>query len=217
MSTKKQTNTVQTNTYDPGSMNAFRGFTGQLQGFTKQWLGGNPESTPGFGLNYQANLNNANAIAGRNLRNVTANAFALGGNPNSAATQAILARSARMGSGLQSNAFMNAYQNALSQQNFAAQMAGSYKPLQTGGTQNTTEQTSGLGTWLPQLAAAGIGAAASFMNPASAAGRMGGGMGGGFSGGGGGLFSNMGSALQNSLYSQGFNVGNPNATSFWSH
>lgn len=173
MSTKKQTNTVQTNTYDKGSMNAFKGFTNQVSGFTGQWLGpdgkAGPTSTPGFNLNYQANLNNANAINGRNVRNISANALALGANPNSAATQAILARAGRGASGMQANAFMNAYQNSVQQQNMAAQMAGSYKPLQTGGTQNTIETTGGLGTWLPQVVGAGLGMATGFMSGGASA------------------------------------------------
>jgi hypothetical protein len=216
MSTKKQTNTVQTNTYDPTSMNAFKTATGQVGTFTKNWLGASPDATPGFNMNYQSNLAQANAINGRNVRNVTSNALTLGGNPNSAATQAILARTARGASANQFGAYANAYSNALQQQNVAASMAAAYRPLQTGGTQNTTETTSGTGTWLPQVIGAGLGMATGFMNPLSKAGAAGGGMGSAAGGGGGSFFSGgLNPALQASMYNQGFNVGNPNATSFW--
>lgn len=163
MSTKKQTNTTQTNTYNPASMNAYNTMTNQVGGFTKQWLG-QPDltKTPGFNLGYQSMLNNANALGGRNIRNMTANALATGMNPNSAAFSSQLQRAGRATSGLQSNAFLNAYQVAQGQQNFAAQMAGAYRPLQTGGTSNSTEMTSGTGTWLPQLAGAAIGGATAF-------------------------------------------------------
>lgn len=160
MSTKKQTDTTQANTYDPASMNAFHAMTNQLSGFTNQWLGPNGKaaatSTPGFNLGYQSLLNNTNALAGRNIRNMTSNALSTGMNPNSAAFNAQLQRAGRATSAGQSNAFLNAFQNAQAQQNFAAQMAGAYRPLQTGGTTNSTETTSGAGTWAPQLASAAI-------------------------------------------------------------
>lgn len=176
MSTKQQTNTTQTNTYDPTSMNAFKTATNQMSGFTNQWLGTNgnaaPQSTPGFNLNYQTNLNQANATNARNMRNITSNALALGGNPNGGATQAILARAGRAATNTQQTAFTNAYQTAVGQQNNAAQMAASYRPLQTGGTQNTTQSQSGLGTWLPQVAGMGLGMATGFMNPMNAVAAM---------------------------------------------
>jgi hypothetical protein len=169
VSTKKQTNTTQTNTYNPSSMNAYNAYTKQVGGFTSQWLGPNgtldPTKTSGFNLGFQNFLNNANALGGRNIRNMTANALATGMNPNSAAFNAQLQRAGRATSGLQSNAFMNAFQNTQSQQNFAAQLGAGYRPLQTGGNTNSTETTSGLGTWLPQVAGAAIGGATAFLNP----------------------------------------------------
>jgi hypothetical protein len=173
MSQKKQTSTTQTNTYDPSSMNAFKGFTSQVGGYTGQWLGADgttaANKTPGFNLMYQSALNNANAMNARNVRNIGSNALALGSNPNSAATQAILARAGRASTNTQASAYMNSYQNALNQQTSAAQMAAAYKPLQTGGTQNTTETTGGLGSWLPQIAGMGLSAAMGFMKPGQGA------------------------------------------------
>jgi hypothetical protein len=157
VSKKKETNSTQTATYDPGSMNAFHTMTNQLGNFTNQWLGQKDVTqTPGFNLGYQSLLNNANLIGGRNIRNMTSNALSTGMNPNSAAFNAQLQRAGRATSGLQSNAFLNAFQNSQAQQNFAAQMAGAYRPLQTGGTSHSTEVTSGAGTWAPQLASAAI-------------------------------------------------------------
>lgn len=163
VSTKKQTDSTQTNTYNPASMNAYNRMTNQVSGFTKNWLE-QPDltKTQGFNLGYQSLLDNANALSGRNIQNMTFNALATGMNPNSAAFNAQLQRATRAGSALQSNAFLNAYQNAQGQQNFAAQMANGYRPLQTGGTSHSTEMTSGTGTWLPQLAGAAIGGATAF-------------------------------------------------------
>lgn len=169
MSTKKQTDTTNTTTFDPASKSAFDAYTKQVGGYTNQWLGPNgnldPTKTSGFNIGFQNLLNNANALGGRNIRNMTANALATGMNPNSAAFNAQLQRAGRTTSGLQSNAFMNAFQNTQSQQNFAAQVAAAYRPLQTGGKSSSTETTSGTGTWLPQLAGAAIGGATAFTNP----------------------------------------------------
>lgn len=172
MSTKKQTDSSTANTYDPASKSAFDAYTKQVGGFTNQWLGPNgqldPTKTSGFNIGFQSLLNNANALSGRGIRNMTSNALATGMNPNSAMFNAQLQRAGRAGSGLQANAFLNAFQNAQSQQNFAAQMASQYRPLQTGGTSHSTETTSGAGTWAPQLASAAIGGATAFLNPMSA-------------------------------------------------
>jgi len=63
----------------------------------------------------------------------------------------------RANTGLQAQlGFLNPVQNALGMQQWATNAAESYKPLQTGGT--STESTGGLGTWLPQVLGAGLGA-----------------------------------------------------------
>jgi len=81
-------------------------------------------------------------------------------------------------------------------------MAGQYRPLQTGQTQ--TQQVSGLGSWLPQVVGAGLGAAGAF---------FGGGMGG--SGGGSSPFSQMPGDYANqptgNLPTGGMNMNSP----FW--
>ena len=171
MSTKKQTtsNSTQTATFDPASLAAYRTMTPLLTSFTNNWLGGggNPTKTPGFNLLNQSAQKQAGAVGGRNIRNIATNALALGMNPNSPAFAAQIQRATRANSGLQQNAFLSTLQSAMQNQQFAASLANAYRPLQTGGTASgtSTETTSGLGTWLPQLASAGLGAATSFIKP----------------------------------------------------
>src|SRR5258708_38589304 len=95
-----------------------------------------------------------------------------------------LARAGRADMGRQSDTFNNLLLGANQLRMGAAQTAMGYRPLQTGST--TTQQQSGLGTWLPQVAAAGMSAftgGMKFSNPFSS-------MGGGSSSGGGGAYGN---------------------------
>jgi hypothetical protein len=92
----------------------------------------------------------------------------------------------RANSGMRANlGFLNPMQNAFTAQQNAMQLGSQYRPLQTGGTQTQTQ--GGLGSWLPQLAGAAIGAAGTAMT---------GGMSGG--GGGGGMFNYRGQATPTS-------------------
>lgn len=61
-----------------------------------------------------------------------------------------------------SNAFNSSLNGALQNRNFALQSAEGFNPLQTGA--NTTQSKSGLGTWLPQVAGAALGAATGGMS-----------------------------------------------------
>jgi hypothetical protein len=83
-------------------------------------------------------------------------------------------------SGLKQNAYWSALQNAVGTQLSATGQAAGYQPLKTGQTQTT----SGLGTWLPQLLGAGLGAVSG--------GLLGG---GGMTGLGNPSFNGMGSAM----------------------
>jgi hypothetical protein len=160
MSTTKKT----TNQYNQAGMNAYNAFQPQLQSI----LGGyasNPFGNPFYQLNLSSNM----AQAGRSVGNMNQNALSqfnmtgMGGAPNGALTS-LKAQLGRYGSGVYANAFQNAASNAFTNQMGALNTMAGYRPLQTGQTQ----QTSGLGTWLPQVAGMAIaGAAAPFTGGAS--------------------------------------------------
>lgn len=189
MSTKKQT--TSTNTYNPASMNAFNGLQPQIQSLLQQYMT-NPNSVvaPFYNQATQQAQKNAAQLGQSGISNISGNMAASGfGGTNMPAYMASqIATQNRATSGLQSNAFL---QGKLGQAGAAlgvqqAGLAGAqgYRPLQTGGTQ--TQSTSGLGTWLPQLAGTAIGA---FAGP----------LGGMFKGSGGGAPAPVG-ALPTSFW-----------------
>jgi len=102
-------------------------------------------------------------IGNRMNSNLMANARAggFGGGNLPAFLQAGIARNSRAVGGMQGNAFLQSLFNAKNMQLQGTSLAQQYRPLQTG--QNTTETTSGLGTWLPQVVSGGIGAATAFI------------------------------------------------------
>lgn len=159
MSTKKQTTQTNTNSYNQQSMNAFNTLQSPLQQNLLQYMK-NPLQSGFFNLRLQQSTNAANQLGQQGAAQIANNAIAAGfggGNLN-AFSQAMLAQNARATSANKAQGFI---QNLLGQEQLrqnAMSMAGGYKPLQTGSTMNQTETTGGLGTWLPQLVGAGLGA-----------------------------------------------------------
>jgi hypothetical protein len=199
-----KTETKSTNTYDPGSMSAFNAFTPQVQANWSQDMQLDPTKSSTYNLGLQKMQGAATTLAARNKENFFGNLVAGGYNGNnlSGIKQQGLMALGMGNSALSSGAFNQNFLNYdLMRRQTTAQAAG-YKPLQTGGTQ--TQTTSGVGTWLPQVIGAGVGAAAGFATGGmstlasgafgaakSAAGGsfspFGGGFGSGANGGGGGF------------------------------
>jgi spore coat protein U-like protein len=160
MSTKKETKTV--NQYNSGSMNAFNALTPAVQ---QNWLNDMQldfTKSKTFNLALQQGVGAAAAGGQRMVQNLGQNLLAGGfAGANLGGVQlAQLAKIGRATSANQSNVFL---QNALHYDQMRRQtaaIAGNYKPLQTG--QTTTEKTSGLGTWLPQVIGGGLQAAMAF-------------------------------------------------------
>lgn len=181
MSTKNTTTSQ--NQYDPQAMNTYQG----LQGGLGSAIGGymnNPFSNPFMQTQMQMGNQQANLYGGTAMSNISRNmtASGMGGSNNPAALE-MMNNQMRATSGMRANlGFLNPMQNAFTAQQNAMGLASQYRPLQTGGTQTQTQ--SGLGTWLPQLAGAAIGAVGMGMT---------GGMSG--AGGGGSMFSKMGQAM----------------------
>lgn len=146
-----KTTTTSTNQYNNGSMNTYNAFQPRL-GSTLMSMVQNPLGNSYFqnqlaqaqaASRQIANRNNTNAI--RNMRTgggILSNAggFAAG----------MLNRNNLAASNMQANAFNSALNSALSNRGMAMTAMEAYQPLQTG--QTSTQQTGGLGTWLPQVA-----------------------------------------------------------------
>jgi hypothetical protein len=102
---------------------------------------------------------------------------------------ASLNRNMLAGSNMQSNAFNSSVNSALQNRGIAMASMQAYQPLQTG--QTTNQSTGGLGTWLPQLVGAGLGAAMPGLNSMMGGGSFSSGYGGGGGGGAAPTSGNM--------------------------
>ncbi len=169
MSTKKITTTKQAGSqkvaFDPASMKAFQGLQPAFANLLLQYL-----NEPARKTQEQLRIGQGEyAIGqafGRQQENLVQNALALG-MPSAVAPgyfQSQLARSGRARAGASAqNVIQNKFFTDRSAQALLP-LAAAYRPLQTGGSfqsqGTTTAKTSGLGTWLPQVASAAIGAAA---------------------------------------------------------
>jgi hypothetical protein len=152
----KNTSTTQ-NQYNPQGManyNAFQGLTG---GILSNWAT-NPYGNAQFSQNLSQNMGMANQSNMNAISNSMSqfNMTGMNNAPSGARTQ-LMSSLGRFGSANNANAFYQAVNTANNRQTGAVGQMSSFQPLQTGGT--TTQQTSGLGTWLPQLLGAAGGAA----------------------------------------------------------
>lgn len=144
--------------FDPGAMKQYQGLTSAF-GNTAQGYMQNPFGNPFMQTQQQMGTRQAQNLGGTQMSDLVQNMLRSGmqGGASSPAGLEMQQNQARANTGMQANlGFLQPMQNALQQQDFFSQLASQFRPLQTGGKQ--TETTSGLGTWLPQLAGAGLGA-----------------------------------------------------------
>lgn len=154
-STKKTTDT--TNKYDPQSMNIFHQLGGSGNNVMQEYMK-DPLKASYF-QNQVGILNRFTQQAG--LRNVSALLSQRGSGVNNAGwMNSNVARIGRNTGSSQAQNVLQALMNAESRRYSAAGNALNYHPLQTG--QKTTEETGGLGTWLPQVIGMGASAALAF-------------------------------------------------------
>ncbi len=192
MSTKKETTQKQdtTNKYNPLAMGAYEKGVGGGMDVLQQFMQDPYKNA--FFLQQLGMINRQASLMGqRGMSNLgrQAQMSGWGGTQGNAWLQSQQAKQGRATSSLMAQG-----QNALLPQ-FAAMRLGSaqdalrFQPLQIGGsmTGSSTEKTSGLGTWLPQLIGAGLGMASGFMTGGASA------MGGGMGGGGGSPFGSISS------------------------
>lgn len=174
--------------FNPASMKLYQqylaGIGPQVLNFASQ-----PYTNPQYLLEQSMGQNMANTLGQRGVANVMNNMSSMGFGNMPGFQQSLLANAGRQTMGLQSQAWQNAFRNAGARQQFAMGLGASFQPLMTGTNSNfanqQTTQTSGLGTWLPQVAGAALGAFT---------GGLGGGLGSMMGGGGGGSYNPFGSA-----------------------
>lgn len=155
MSTKNVDTTQ--GTFNQPSMDTFNAFQGGYRNNIQDFMN-NPLQSSFFNTQLQmANKQNAAAF-GANNQTMLQNQAAGGATGNvNAFTQSNLLRNQRALSGANAGSFNNLLLGANQLRFGATQAAGSYRPFQTGQTQTKTQ--SGLGSWLPQVAGAGLGLA----------------------------------------------------------
>jgi hypothetical protein len=155
--TKKTTDT--TNKYDPQSMSNFHllnaSGTSVMQDYMKDPLKASYFQNQVGMMNrfsQQVGARGLNALLGRGMLG--------GGGAMPGWMNSNIARIGRSTGAMQSQNVLTALMNAEQRRSQAAGQALNNRPLQTGATQ--TEQTSGLGTWLPQVIGMGAQAALAF-------------------------------------------------------
>ncbi len=201
MGTKTTTtsNSTQNIQRDPQAM------TGYHQALTQaQSLVSNPFNNQFYNQNLGLLTGNANRQNQMMQQNTLSNLQRSGIGTGSAAGNMLRMMGGYMGSRNTAGAFNMAGQTAQSM--YGSGMSMLSNPLVTGQTGNSTQtqQTSGLGTWLPQVIGAGLGAAGGFMGGGGFAGAMKGAMGMPSSGGGnamGGFMGSVGGVANSALNS----------------
>lgn len=190
------TNTA-TNQYNPSAMNTYNAFQPQLQGSLMQ-MATNPLGSSYFQNQLAQNQQNSAQIGQRNISNSLQNLRTGGGilSNNGGFMNAQLQRNTLANSNMQAGGFNSALNSALQNRSSALMSMAAYQPLQTGQTQGT----SGLGTWLPQVA----GAAMNMLAPGVGSMLGGQGFSAGYKGGGNGGYSG---AVSDSMLQ---NAQNPN-------
>jgi hypothetical protein len=132
--------------------------TGVLQGYMN-----NPFGNPTYQLGAAASQKGASQ-AGQNNMGMLQQLFKTNGMGGTAGQGFMAGQNAQMGranQSMMSQANLGNIQSALSRQMAATGMGMSFSPQMTGqsGTSNSTQSTSGLGTWLPQLLGSAAGMA----------------------------------------------------------
>ena len=158
MSTK--TETKQVNAYNPTSMSAFNTLTPGFASSVKEGMQGTKfqnlilsELLRGSDTSSQAEIQNL-------MRNRAFTGF--GGASMNPYMASQLARQQRGTSSRRAQAQIQSRLLSEQLKQYYTQLAGGYRPLQTGGTQTTSK--SGLGTWLPKVAGAGLAGLATVLS-----------------------------------------------------
>ena len=143
------TKSTSTNQYNAAAMGNYNAFQGSI-GSQLMQMAQNPLGNSYFQHQLAQQQAAAQQINQRSQSNSLQNLRTGGGilSNSGGVTASLINRNQMQGSALQSNAFNTAMNSALQNRNMALMSMESYQPLQTG----STTSTSGLGTWLPQVA-----------------------------------------------------------------
>lgn len=182
--------------YDPGS----KGLYSSLTGSGANILGGymnNPFSNPTFQMGLGQSQAGATASGNQAMQMLGNNQkiSGLSGNAGQGWLAQQKSKTGRSNLSMMAGANTSNVMQALQRQMQATGMGMAFQPLMTGekgnSNSNTTQQTGGTGTWLPQLlgAAAGMGMGALTGGASTALGGLMGGMGGSSVPGGGSIQS----------------------------
>lgn len=162
MSSKKKTDSTSTTSinYNQAGLNNYNAFQGTIANNLNQYATDPLKST--FFQQRQNMASNNNALQ------MQRNNFALFNNLNAGGfngnaqpfTLSQLAANSRALSAANSNSFMSNLLSSEQARQWATSQMQNFQPLQTGQTTNssTTTKSSGVGTWLPQVAGAALGA-----------------------------------------------------------
>lgn len=164
MSTKQQTNQSSSNSlnYDPTSLGNYNSLTGSGTSVLSGYMNNpftNAMYTMGAGQSQkgaaQGGSNNMQALQ-QMMRT-----SGMSGTAGQGFQQAQASRMGRANQGMMAQANTSNVMGALQRQMQATGMGMSFNPLLKGtsGNSQSTQTTGGLGTWLPQLIGAGLGAA----------------------------------------------------------
>lgn len=145
--------------FDPNSMGAYQKNLATNMPFLQSNVT-NPYGSSAFQQQSTINSDQAAKMGQRGVSNVANNAAAMGYSTSGAGFNSMLQRAGQQTNALQASGFRNAVTDANTRQMQSSQMLNSFQPLMTGSNNNSTstQQQSGLGTWLPQLAGAAVGA-----------------------------------------------------------
>jgi hypothetical protein len=190
MSTTKTT--TNTNQYAGNSLGNYNSWASQLMPML-QGMMSNPFGSPSFNMNLQQQTKAANALGQRTMQNSMHSFGSQGLGTTGGAMTSLMSKMSRYGSNVQMQGYNNAFNQAQSNQWNAASLGSNFfgNPLVTGNT--STEKTSGLGTWLPQLLGAGLGGLSAFATGGMSAIGKTAGAAGAAAGGVGGLAGSLGS------------------------
>lgn len=175
MSTKTQTNQTSSNqlNYDPSSLQNYQSLTGSG---TSSLLGymNSPFNNAAYNMGIGASQKGAAQMGNQSMQSLMQNMKTSGisGNSGQGFQMAQMGKIGRSNLSIMGQANTANVQSALQRQMQATGMGMSYSPLLKGtsGNSQSTQTQGGLGTWLPQLLGAGLGAAMGGFGGGAAAG-----------------------------------------------
>lgn len=204
MSTKQQTNSSNTLSYDSGSKKNYSALTNAGTSVLTNYMN-NPFNNGFFNLGQGMGQAAAQKQGATNMNALRQNMLTSGisGNAGNAFQLAQQGKIGRQTASMGAQSTMQNVLGALNRQMGATQMGMSFNPLLTGSSGQTTQTTSGLGTWLPQLAGTALGMGMGAMTGGAS---LLGGAGGSMFSPASSTFGSLSPSMASSMAGQGFNT-----------